>query len=175
MSLTRPWRHGLSRYAVAALVTSLGVGLAGGSVANSSITSTTSFVKLRAVLTPAQETAPPGLTKPGERGVFTATFNRANARLTWRLTYTRLSGPAVGGHIHKGKRGQDGDVLVDLCGTSTYSSTRRPCKNGVHAIYGEKDGVYSFTLGDILAGSYAQIHTRANRLGELRGQVRIVK
>lgn len=165
----------MSCLAVAVLITSLGAGLAGGSVANSSIASTTSSVKLRAVLTPAQETALPGLTKPGERATFTATFNRAKAKLTWRLTYTRLSGPATGGHVHKGKRGQDGDVLLDLCGTSTYSSTHRACKNGVHAIFGEKDGVYSFTLSDMLAGSYAQIHTRANPLGELRGQVRIVK
>src|SRR3970282_1849600 len=43
------------------------------------------------------------------------------ARITWRLTFSKLSGRAAAAHIHVGKPGKAGGVMVALCG---------PCRNG---------------------------------------------
>ena len=42
------------------------------------------------------------------RGSFSGTYveNKAGATLTWKLTFTRLTGKALAAHIHTGKRGQ---------------------------------------------------------------------
>ena len=43
------------------------------------------------------------------------------ARLTWRLTFRKLSGRAIAAHVHAGRPGKAGNVLVPLCG---------PCRSG---------------------------------------------
>src|SRR5712691_11380762 len=71
-------------------------------------------IKLKATLTTGQETpAPKGTT--GGSGQFNASLNTLTRNLSWRLSYSRLSGPASAAHIHAGKRGQAGPVMVPLC------------------------------------------------------------
>jgi hypothetical protein len=81
-------------------------------------------------------------------------------RLTWRLTFSHLSGRAVAAHIHVGRRGKAGNVMVPLCG---------PCKSG-------QKGTATIThaqLRTIRAGrAYVNIHTPKNPAGEIRGQVK---
>ena len=43
------------------------------------------------------------------------------ARLTWRLTFWKLSGRAMAAHVHSGGVGKAGGVMVPLCG---------PCRSG---------------------------------------------
>jgi hypothetical protein len=80
--------------------------------------------------------------------------------LSWRLTFSRLSGRAVAAHIHVGKVGKAGNVMVPLCG---------PCRNG-------QKGTATIThaqLRTIRAGrAYVNIHTPKNPAGEIRGQVK---
>src|SRR3970040_1204971 len=45
--------------------------------------------------------------------------NRAS--VTWRLTFSKLSGRAAAAHIHIGRPGKAGGVMLALCG---------PCRNG---------------------------------------------
>jgi hypothetical protein len=74
----------------------------------------------KAALTKAAEVPKP--TAPATaKGAFTATVieGETNASIRWTLTYRGLSGKAVGAHIHRGKPGVAGPVLVPLCGPCT--------------------------------------------------------
>ena len=57
--------------------------------------------------------------------MFTATVteNGSTRLLKWKLTYSGLTGKAIGAHVHKGKAGVAGAVLVPLCGPCTSGKT----------------------------------------------------
>ncbi len=81
------------------------------------------------------------------------------ARLTWRLTFSKLSGRALAAHIHIGRPGKAGVVMVGLCG---------PCRNGQRGAA----TVSHAQLATIRAGrAYVNIHTAKNGAGEIRGQL----
>jgi hypothetical protein len=123
-----------------------GFGLAGRSAA----------VKLTARLNAAQETPAPKAAARGS-GTFIATLS--GRRLTWRLTFARLSGRALAAHIHLGRLGVAGPVAVPLCG---------PCVSGVHRTV----TVTAKLRAALLAGTaYVNVHTAKNPAGEIRGQV----
>jgi CHRD domain len=90
-------------------------------------------------------------------GTFTGTIS--GSRLTWKLTYSKLTGKALAAHIHLGKRGVAGPVAVPLCGT---------CVSGVHKTSKLSSKVKSALLS---GGAYVNVHTAKNAAGEIRGQV----
>jgi hypothetical protein len=98
---------------------------------------------------------------PFAKGAFTGTYveNKTGATLTWKLTYQRLTGKALAAHIHKGKRGQAGPVVVPLCG---------PCKNGQTGTAKISKAIVSALEG---GNAYVNVHTAKNAGGEIRGQV----
>jgi hypothetical protein len=94
---------------------------------------------------------------PHAKGSFTGTLK--GNKLTWKLTFSGLSGPATAAHIHKGKPGVAGPVVVPLCG---------PCKSGQHGTAKLAASVAkSLTAGDF----YVNVHTAKNANGEIRGQL----
>jgi len=99
----------------------------------------------------------------GATGLFTGTvveLEDDRARLTWRLTYSNLSGRAAAAHIHAGKLGKAGGVLVALCG---------PCRTGQRG----SASISHAQLRTIRAGAaYVNLHTAKNAAGEIRGQVK---
>ena len=126
-------------------VTGLGLG-ASGSV----------IVRLTAKLDARHET-PAAKAAARAYGLFTATLSGRS--LTWRLTFSRLTGKALAAHIHLGKAGVAGPVAVPLCG---------PCVSGAHG----KVGVTAKVRLALLAGTaYVNVHTAKNPAGEIRGQV----
>jgi hypothetical protein len=115
-----------------------------------------SAVKLTARLDAAQETPTP---KSAARaaGLFTATLSGRS--LTWRLTFSRLSGKALAAHIHLGRLHVAGPVAVPLCG---------PCASGVHRTV----TVSAKVRTALVAGTaYVNVHTAKNPAGEIRGQI----
>ena len=95
------------------------------------------------------------------RGAFSGKYveHGKTATLTWKLTFSRLSGPAVAAHIHLGKRGSAGPVAVPLCG---------PCKNGQVG----KATIAKATIEALESGkAYVNVHTAKNAGGEIRGQI----
>ena len=83
-----------------------------------------------------------------------------------------LSGPLVVAHLHLGRAGTNGPVIVDL-----GNGLRR---NGVNArVNGSDltdafDGDFDALLGEIAAGNvYLNLHTAANPGGEVRGQLEL--
>ena len=117
----------------------------------------------RATLAPGGEVPKPKA-PAGARGVFTATVTESGSTrtLSWKLTFRGLSGKAVAAHIHKGKAGVAGAVIVPLCG---------PCKTGQTG----KVRVSNDTA-DVLerGGAYVNVHTAKNAAGEIRGQIKLL-
>ena len=95
-------------------------------------------------------------------GTFSGTLN--GSKLTWKLTWGTLSGPANAAHIHLGKVGKAGNVVVPLCAAAT-------CKSGVHGTVTLKAAVLKALKA---GGTYVNIHTAKNAAGEIRGQVTVM-
>ncbi len=91
-------------------------------------------------------------------GTFSATLH--GSTLKWKLTYHNLTGPATAAHIHMGKKGQPGGVIVPLCGTN--------CKSGISGSTKVSASVMKALNG---ADAYVNVHTAKNPNGEIRGQV----
>ena len=99
----------------------------------------------------------------GAVGLFTGKaveMENDRATLTWRLTFSKLSGRAAAAHIHLGKPGKAGGVMLALCG---------PCKNG-------QRGAATITHAQLrtirTGGTYVNVHSVKNAAGEIRGQVK---
>jgi hypothetical protein len=118
--------------------------------------------KLGATLTARAEVPRPTGVPAGARGAFTGQVvevRNAKARLTWRLTFRKLSGRAAAAHIHTGKAGKAGGVMVALCG---------PCRSGQRGTA----RVTRTQLRTIRRGNaYVNVHTARNPGGEIRGQL----
>lgn len=119
--------------------------------------------KLNANLKARFEVPKPRGVRVGASGAFTGTvveLSNDKAKLSWRLTFSKLSGRAIAAHIHVGKVGKSGAVLVALCG---------PCTNGQRG----SARISHAQLRTIRAGrSYVNLHTPKNPAGEIRGQVK---
>ena len=114
--------------------------------------------KLSAKLTAAREVPKPKGVPAGAKGTFTGTLR--GKKLTFRLTFSHLSGKALAAHIHKGKAGTMGPVLVTLCG---------PCKSPV-----TKTLTVTSAQRDVIEhkATYVNVHTAKNGGGEIRGQIK---
>jgi len=133
------------------------VGVANG------VTLATAFT-LSAKLTAGQEIPKQAVKVPGASGAFTGTLTKqgSGAKLKWKLTFSHLSGPATAAHIHLGKPGVMGNVIVPLCAANC-----RPGMTGSATIA-------SKIVADIKAGkTYVNVHTAKNPAGEIRGQVKV--
>jgi hypothetical protein len=92
----------------------------------------------------------------------TVTEKGGKASIRWTLTFDNLSGKAMAAHVHKGKAGVAGAVVVPLCG---------PCRNGQNARTAIDE-----RLAEALekGGYYVNVHTAKNAGGEIRGQLKLV-
>jgi hypothetical protein len=112
-------------------------------------------------LTPRREIPKPKGNVRRARGLFRGTVTKSGSvtELRWRLTFSRLTGRAIGAHIHLGAPGSTGRVVVALCG---------PCRSGVSRTARLRPSIVE-ALEDGLA--YVNVHTRRNTRGEIRGNI----
>ena len=115
-------------------------------------------------LTSRQEVPKPKGNVKRATGSFTGTVVKlgTTGTVAWRLRFSKLTGRAIAAHIHVGRVGRAGPVLVALCG---------PCRNGQR---GTAD-LTAAALAALEAGrGYVNVHTPKNAGGEIRGQIRAV-
>ena len=120
--------------------------------------------KVSATLKARTEVPRPAGVPAGATGSFTGTaVELANdkARVTWKLTFSHLSGRAIAAHIHLGKPGKAGPVALALCG---------PCRSGqkgagllTHAQFAKVEA----------GAAYVNVHTTKIAAGEIRGQIKV--
>jgi hypothetical protein len=99
----------------------------------------------------------------GARGVFTATVTKDGTAhsVAWKLTFAKLSGPAVAAHVHRGRAGVAGGVILALCG---------PCRSGQTG----RATIAKAVAEALRKGTaYVNVHTARNPAGEIRGQAKL--
>ena len=91
-------------------------------------------------------------------GSVTATYDTASKKLSWKGSYSGLSGPATAAHFHAGETGKNGGVAVPITATSSPFEGSATLTDAQAA--------------DLMAGKwYVNVHTAANKAGEVRGQM----
>jgi CHRD domain-containing protein len=113
-------------------------------------------VNLKADLKASSEVPP---TDSKGTGSLTATFDTASKQLTWKGSVSGLTGSATAAHFHAGETGKNGAVVVPISGADK----------------GTFEGSATLTdaqAADLMGGKwYVNVHTAANKAGEIRGQV----
>ena len=114
------------------------------------------MVNLKASMKASDE-VPPNASKG--TGSLTATYDTASKKLSWKGNVSGLSGPATAAHFHAGEPGKNGGVVVPITGADKGSFEGSATLTDAQA-------------NDMMAGKwYVNIHTAANKGGELRGQL----
>jgi hypothetical protein len=113
--------------------------------------------KMKATLDSKSEVPPNASTGTGTAEV---DYDAATKKLSWKLTYSGLSGPATAAHFHgPADPGKNAGVAVAI-----PNATETPAEGS--AILTDAQAA------DLMAGKYyVNVHTAANPGGEIRGQV----
>jgi len=140
-------------------------GLAAGTLVAAGLGTAGSTVtyKVSASLNAKQEIPKQVVKAPNATGSFSGTYveHGKTATLKWKLTYSRMSGAPSAAHIHLGKTGVAGNVIVSLCAGNCHSGMTGTAK------------ISSKIVAQIEAGkTYVNVHTAKNPNGEIRGQVK---
>lgn len=87
-------------------------------------------------------------------------YDAATKKLSWKVSYSGLSGPATAAHFHgPAEVGKNAGVAVPIPGIANSPAEGSATLTDAQA-------------SDLLAGKlYVNIHTAANKGGEIRGQV----
>ena len=113
--------------------------------------------KFKATLDGASEV--PANTSAG-KGTADIDYDAASKKLTWKLTYSGLTGPATAAHFHgPAEAGKNAGVAVAIPGATASPAEGSATLTDAQA-------------ADLMAGKYyVNVHTAANPGGEIRGQV----
>jgi hypothetical protein len=116
-------------------------------------------VQLGASLAAASEVPPVNSSGRGDAQV---TYDKASKQLRWNVTYAGLTGPATAAHFHgPAGSGANAPVVVNIAPAGPPMS---PITGSAQLTDQQAD--------QLLAGQwYLNVHTAANKGGEIRGQV----
>jgi hypothetical protein len=133
------------------LVVSVALLLSTSSIAQAEV------VKFKASMDAAQA-VPPNDSKG--KGTAQLTYDTATKELTWTITFEGLTGPATAAHFHgPAEPGKSAGVALAIG------------QNPMSPVQG-KATLTDAQAADLMAGHwYVNVHTAANRGGEIRGQV----
>jgi hypothetical protein len=113
--------------------------------------------KMKATLDGKSETPPNASAGTGTAAI---DYDAATKKLTWKLTYSGLTGPATAAHFHgPAEPGKNAGVAVAIPNATTSPNEGSATLTDAQA-------------ADLMAGKYyVNVHTTANPGGEIRGQV----
>ena len=112
-------------------------------------------VNLKAAMNAGTEVPP---NSSSGTGTLTATYDTASKKLSWKGSYSGLTGPATAAHFHTGEPGKNGGVALPITPNAS------PFEGSATLTEAQAT--------DLLAGKwYVNVHTEANKGGEIRGQV----
>jgi CHRD domain len=113
--------------------------------------------KFKAMLDGKTEVPPTTSTGTGTADI---DYDPASKKLSWKLTYTGLSGPATAAHFHgPAASGENAKVSVAIPSAGSSPAEGSAVLTDAQA-------------ADLEAGKlYVNVHTAANPTGEIRGQV----
>lgn len=105
-------------------------------------------------------------------------FKSKDGSMSWKMNITGIT-DATGAHIHSGKNGTNGGVIVDLLKESKQSSS--PSGIVLRGNITDSSLTGSFkgkTLADLKTAlangdTYANVHTKDHLKGEIRGQIKL--
>jgi hypothetical protein len=126
--------------------------------------------KVTAALTPKQEVPRQTYAVPRAYGRFNGVISKVSAtyKLQWSLSFHKLSGTPMAAHIHIGRPGSNGKIVVLLC----QAKTIKPCGLAT-------GGLLKLTPALVRAlthrDAYVNVHTRRNPNGEIRGTIVVTK
>jgi len=104
----------------------------------------------------ADSEVPPNSSKG--TGMLVATYDTTSKTLSWKGSYSGLTGPVTAAHFHSGEPGRNGGAVVPISPNTTPF-----------------EGAATLTdaqAAELMAGKwYVNLHTNANKGGEIRGQV----
>jgi hypothetical protein len=138
--------------------------LAAGVVVVAGLAAAASTYKVSATLNARQEIPKQVVKVPNATGSFSGSYveHGTTATLKWKLTYSRVGGSATAAHIHLGKTGVAGNVIVPLCAGNCRSGMTGTAK------------ITSKIVAQMEAGkTYVNVHTAKNPAGVIRGQVKV--
>jgi CHRD domain len=140
---------------IATVVVVVGVSFA---LAALSLAATTTSTVWTAALTSGKEVPAQVVKNPNAHGLFKGTLT--GSTLHWKLTFAKLTGPAMMAHIHMGAAGKPGGVVVTLFAV--------PRKSGVTGTATLTTALKAAFKKHLL---YVNVHTAKNPNGEIRGQL----
>ena len=114
-------------------------------------------VAFKTVTLKASDEVPPNASKG--TGSATVKYDTASKKLSWKITYSDLTGPALMAHFHgPADTGKNAPVAVQI------PVTPSPIEGSATLTDAQ--------AADLMAGKYyINIHTTDNKAGEIRGQV----
>ena len=116
------------------------------------------MMKMKASLKGSSEVPP---TDSKGTGAVDVTYDSASKKLSWKGTYSGLTGPATAAHFHTGEAGKNGGVAVPIFQGPTAKSPFEGSATLTDA-----------QAADLTSGKmYVNVHTEKNKGGEIRGQV----
>jgi hypothetical protein len=173
-------RNRLRQWAVLALAAAALLGSAGRSVANDG------HNRLEARLRGFDET-PLAISTPA-KGRFAAHYDEASKSISYELSYSGLAGDVRQAHIHFGKRGVSGGIMVWLCQTSfnvdptglsptcPQSGTVTGVIQAANVIGPSAQGIDPLEFDEMVKAirsstGYVNVHSSKYPSGEIRGQL----
>ena len=122
-------------------------------------------------LTPGDEVPPCPAAAPGAQGTATVTLSPDESSLTATVNYSGLSGPATAAHIHAGKAGVAGPVVLPFGGDLSSPINKTSTAADYVAAPNAPPDFPSFVQSLKSGGAYVNVHTAACKPGEIRGQI----
>ena len=117
-------------------------------------------------------------------GLADVNVGNGNDWLYWKFNLTGITDPTMA-HIHIGKKGLNGPIVVDLLNSSSYTPIVEKIaewliisgNNSVLSLQGPMKGKtfadVQSAIGNKTVGLYVDLHTKNHSDGELRGTVKI--